>query len=195
MKHKESRGSKKGMNEGIFAKTVRETEVRMSELMTPEHANFLGNVFGGTILALLDKCAYVTASRFAGKVCVTASFDRVDFHSPIEVGELVHLIGTVAYVGKTSIQVWIQVYAENVQTGIVRHTNTCSATLVAIDETGKPTPVPRLRVETREDKVKYLEGKLRRELREKQRLELENLIRQIHDLTDEELDEKFAVES
>ncbi|HWP30697.1 MAG TPA: acyl-CoA thioesterase [Fimbriimonadales bacterium] len=179
------------MKEEKTAKTVRETEVRMSELMTPEHANFLGNVFGGTILALLDKCAYVTASRFAGKVCVTASFDRVDFHSPIEVGELVHMIGSVAYVGRTSIQVWIQVYAENVQTGIIRHTNTCSATLVAIDERGKPTPVPRLKVETREDKVRYLEGKLRRELREIQRLELENLIQQIHSLSDEELDEKI----
>lgn len=179
------------MKEERTAKTVRETEVRMSELMTPEHANFLGNVFGGTILALLDKCAYVTASRFAGKVCVTASFDRVDFHSPIEVGELVHLVGRVAYVGRTSVQVWIQVYAENVQTGIIRHTNTCSATLVAIDETGKPAPVPRLKVETREDKVRYLEGKLRRELREKQRLELENLIKEIQNLSDEEIDEKI----
>lgn len=179
------------MDETIGIKSVRDTEVRMSELMTPEHANFLGNVFGGTILALLDKCAYVTASRFAGKVCVTASFERVDFLSPIEVGELVHMIGSVAYVGRTSIQVWIQVYAENVQTGTMRHTNTCVATLVAIDENGNPTQVPRLKVETREDKVRFLEGKLRRELREKQRSEMDALIRQIQSLSDDELDQRL----
>jgi acyl-CoA hydrolase len=97
------------------SKTVSSTFIRISELMTPNDANFLGKVFGGAILSHLDHCAYVTASRFAGRVCVTASFDRVDFISPIDVGELVHMEGHVEFAGRTSVQTRIEVYAENIR--------------------------------------------------------------------------------
>ena len=163
-------------------------EVRMSELMTPEHANFLGQVFGGAILALLDKVAYVTASRYAQRVCVTASFERVDFHSPIDVGELVHFVGRVVYVGRTSIQVRIEVFAENLQTGTMRHTNSCTATLVAIDEHRRPTPVRPLRCETREDKQNFVLGKLRREMARKYEGELREKQEKVLALSDEELE-------
>ncbi len=93
----------------------------MSEVMTPTGANFLGKVFGGTILSLLDLVAYATSSRYAGAICVTASFDRVDFHEPIEVGELVICEGMVHYVGRTSIEVTIEAFAENVFTGVRRY--------------------------------------------------------------------------
>lgn len=162
--------------------------------MTPESANFLGNVFGGVILALLDKCAYVTASRFAGRVCVTASFERVDFHSPIEVGELVHLTGRVDYVGRTSLQVRIEVQAENIQERTLRHTNSCIVTMVAIDENGRPTPVPRLHPETREEKEHFLAGALRRKLAQGQRQEYEALLEELSSLTEEELDRRVASE-
>ena len=144
------------------SKTVASTLVKMSELMTPNDANFLGKVFGGAILSQLDHCAYVTSSRFAGRVCVTASFDRVDFHSPIEVGELVHMEGRVEFAGKTSVQTRIEVYAENISEGTVRHTNSCVVTMVAIDENGRPTPVPKLIAETREERIRMLEGRVRR---------------------------------
>lgn len=144
------------------AKTVASTLVRMSELMTPGDANFLGKVFGGAILSLLDHCAYVTASRFAGRVCVTASFDRVDFHSPIDVGELVHMEGRVEFAGRTSVQTRIEVFAESISDGTVRHTNSCVVTMVAIDDDGKPTPVPKLIAETREERIRMLEGRARR---------------------------------
>lgn len=145
-------------------KTAASTRVEMSEVMTPGHANFLGKVFGGSILSLLDLCAYTTSSRFAGNICVTASFDRVDFHEPINVGEFVIFIGRVSYAGRTSVEVTIEVYAENVVTGIRRHTNTARVTMVSIVD-GKPVPVPELVCETRSEKLDYLKGKLRKELK------------------------------
>jgi acyl-CoA hydrolase len=166
-------------------KTVASTLVRISELMTPNDANILGKVFGGAILSQLDHCAYVTASRFAGKMCVTASFDRVDFHSPIEVGELVHMEGRVEFAGRTSVQTRIEVYAENISEGTTRHTNSCVVTMVAIDEKGVPTQVPRLIAETREERIRLLEGRARR-TRSKE--EANGAVRQQLDLlSDEEL--------
>jgi len=162
--------------------------------MTPEHANFLGKVFGGSILALLDKCAYVTASRFAGTTCVTASFERVDFHTPIEVGELVHLTGTVDYVGRTSLQVRIEVQAENVQQRTLRHTNSSIVTMVAIDDKGKPTPVPRLHPVTREEKEYFLAGAHRRQITKDQRQEYDALLQRLAQMGDDELDRMVAEE-
>ena len=171
------------------SKTVASTLVKMSELMTPSDANFLGKVFGGSILSLLDHCAYVTASRFAGRVCVTASFDRVDFHSPIEVGELVHMEGRVEFAGRTSVQTRIEVYAENISAGTMRHTNSCVVTMVAIDETGKPTPVPELVAETREEKLRLLEGRARR-ARSKE--EATGAREQLDKLSDDEIERLIA---
>ena len=170
-------------------KTVSSTRVEMSEVMTPNDANFLGKVFGGRILALLDLVAYATSSKFSGSVCVTASFDRVDFLQPIEVGELVSCVGQVSYVGRTSVEVTIQVFAENVFKGTRRHTNTARVTMVSIDESGKPLEVPRLICETRDDKVRFLEGRLRRELRGKQREELERIAQTFRDADELSLDE------
>jgi acyl-CoA hydrolase len=173
-------------------KTASSAVVRMSELMTPGNANFLGKVFGGAILSLLDKVAYVTSSRFAGKVCVTASFDRVDFHSPIEVGELVHLVGSVDYVGKTSVQTRIEVYAENIREGTNRHTNSCIVTMVAIDDDGRPTPVPRLIAETREEKIRYLQGRMRKEWYKTNSSESAELLEKLEQMDQAELDAMCA---
>lgn len=170
------------------AKTVSSTRTEMSEVMQPNDANFVNKVFGGTILSLIDLCAYATSSRFAGGLCVTASFDRVDFHSPIDVGELVTMIGYVTYVGRTSLETTIEVYAEKLFTGEKRHTNTARVTMVALDENLKPRPVPRLVFETREEKVRFLEGRLRRELRARQREELERVAGAYRDASEEELD-------
>src|SRR5213595_1816337 len=109
-----------------------ETEVRVSQLMTPEWANFFGNVHGGRVLSLVDNLAYVCAARYAGTVCVTASVDRVDFYEPIHVGELLNLTARIAFVGRTSLEVEIEVFAEDIPTGGVRHTNTCHLTMVSL---------------------------------------------------------------
>ncbi len=176
-------------------KKVSATRVQMTELMTPNHANFLGKVFGGSILSLLDLAAYTTASRFAENVCVTASFDRVDFLQPIEVGELVTMIGSVSYVGRTSVEVTIEVYAEDIQKGSTRHTNTAHVTMVAIDAEGKPVTVPKLVCETRGEKLRFLEGRLRRELRGRQNGELETLLHRFARATHEELDTLLEAEN
>ena|SRR2546423_7787932 len=173
------------------ARTVSSSRVTTSEVMTPTGANFLGKVFGGTILSLLDLVAYATASRYAGAICVTASVDRVDFHEPIDVGELVICEGLVSYVGRTSVEVTIEVYAENVFSGVRRHTNTARVTMVAIKD-NKPVEVPRLICETREDKIRFLEGRLRRELRVVQKAEYERLAETFRSADEDELDTVMA---
>lgn len=167
-------------------KTVSASRVVMSKVMEPTDANFLGKVFGGSILSLLDLVAYATASRFAGNICVTASFDRVDFHEPIEVGELVICEGRISYTGRTSLEVTIEVYAENIYLQKRRHTNTARVTMVAIKD-GKPVEVPRLVCETREDRLSFLEGQLRRQLRTRQREELAGQVGALQELSDEDL--------
>ena len=156
--------------------------------MQPNDANFLGKVFGGRILEMIDLCAYAASSKHAGRICVTASFDRVDFHEPINVGELVTMIGYVSFVGRTSLEVTIEIYAQNLQTSDKRHTNTARVTMVAIDSNGKPVAVPGLVPETREEKVRLLEGKVRRELRIKQRGELEAKTADFTRATDAEIE-------
>ncbi|MEA2552573.1 MAG: hypothetical protein QOJ65_749 [Fimbriimonadaceae bacterium] len=168
-------------------KTVASTKVEMSEVMTPNDANFLGKVFGGTILAKVDLCAYVTASRFSGEICVTASIDRVDFHEPIEVGEVVTMSGIVSYVGRTSIEVTIEVYAENIFKRTRRHTNTARVTTVAIKD-GKPVEAPRLICESSEDKRRFLDGRLRREIRSQHREDYERIAKQLEGASEEEMD-------
>lgn len=163
----------------------------MSKVMEPTDANFLGKVFGGSILSLLDLTAYAVSARYAGNICVTASIDRVDFHEPIEVGELVVCEGFVSFVGRTSVEVTIEVFAENIYAGVRRHTNTARVTMVSLKD-GKPNPVPRLICESREDKLRFLEGKLRRELRVTQREEIERVKAELQALSDEELDARLA---
>lgn len=175
----------------LTPKRVSETRVEMALVMEPNDANFLGKVFGGTILAKIDLCAYATASRFAGTICVTASFDRVDFLEPIEVGELVTFVGHISYAGRTSVEVTIDVFAENIMKGIRRHTNTARVTMVALKE-NRPTPVPKLVFESREDKIRFLEGRLRRELRFKQREERQKTFDEYACATDDELDELLS---
>lgn len=169
-------------------KFVDETEVRVSQLMTPEWANFFGNVHGGHVLHLVDNIAYVCAARYSNKtVCVTAAVDRVDFHEPIHVGELLNLVATINYVGRTSMEVEIDVFAENIATGTERKTNSCHLTMVALEE-GRPVAVPRLVCRTREDKARYIQAKMRREMGLKYREERDRFLRQFDDMSDEALD-------
>ncbi len=172
-------------------KTVASTRIEMAQVVTPNDANFLGKAFGGAILSMIDLAAYATASKFAETICVTASIDRVDFHSPIEVGDIVTLIGTVTYVGRSSVEVTIDVFAQAISAGSQRHTNTARVTMVALKD-GQPTEVPRLVCESREDKIRFLEGKLRRELRAGQQAEFERIAQSFREATDETLDEMLA---
>jgi acyl-CoA hydrolase len=123
-----------------------------SALMMPQDENIRGHVFGGAILAMLDKTAAVAAMRHCRTPCVTVSVDRVDFREPIMVGELVIMKASVNWVGRTSMEIGVRVEAENLLTGVRRHTNSCYTTFVAIDDSGKPAAVPGLICETEEDR-------------------------------------------
>ena len=111
-----------------------QNELTMSVLMTPDLANFTGNVHGGDLLKMLDQVAYACASRYSGGYVVTLSVDQVIFREPIHVGELVTFLASVNYVGKTSMEVGIRVQAENIQNRTIRHTNSCYFTMVAVDQ-------------------------------------------------------------
>lgn len=139
-------------------------ELTMSVLMTPDMANFSGNVHGGVLLKLLDQVAYACASRYAGCYVVTLSVDQVLFKQPIHVGELVTFLASVNHVGRTSMEVGIKVVAENIQTRSQRHTNSCYFTMVAYQD-GKPVTVPVLVLETEEQRQRFRAAEMRKQLR------------------------------
>lgn len=151
------------------ARTVRETQHETSQLMMPQHSNNLDHVFGGVILAMMDTASAVSAIRHARSNCVTVSVDRVDFRQPIYLGELVIMKCSVNLVGRTSMEVGVRVEAENMQTGVRRHTNSCYLTFVAIDSNGKPIEVPGLIPETDDEKRRYEAAKARRQRRLEER--------------------------
>ncbi|UNU74205.1 acyl-CoA thioesterase [Moraxella nasovis] len=140
-------------------------QLQMSVLMTPEYANFTGNVHGGDILKLLDQVAYACASRYSGKYVVTLSVDKVVFCQPIHVGELVTFSASVNYTGRISMEVGVRVESQNIQTGKIRHTNSCYFTMVAVDEKGCSTPVPALKLITDEQKKRHQDALKRKEIR------------------------------
>lgn len=152
-----------------FSKTI------LTELMIPSYSNFGGKIHGGILLSLMDKVAYVCASKHAGNYCVTASIDTVNFLEPIEVGELVSLMASVNYVGRTSVVVGIRVVSENVKTNTVKHTNTSYFTMVAKDENNQPTEVPGLVLANSDDIRRFIRAKSRKEIKQNYRKELEEI--------------------
>lgn len=143
-------------------KAPRLSHTTIAEVMMPHMANVLGNVHGGVLLGMLDRVAAVSAIRHARRTCVTVSVDRVHFREPIHLGELVTMYASVNYVHRTSIEVGVRVEAENLVTGVVRHTNSCYFTFVAIDENGRPTAVPALVPETPQEVARFKGGERRR---------------------------------
>jgi acyl-CoA hydrolase len=134
----------------------------IAEVMMPHMANHLGNVHGGVILGMLDRVGAVSAIRHAQRICVTASVDRVDFREPIHLGELVTMYASVNYAHRTSVEVGVRVEAENLLTGVRRHTNTCYLTFVALDDAGRPVPLPPVAPETEDERRRYREAEARR---------------------------------
>ena len=159
------------------ARTVGETQHDASQLMMPQHANVLGHVFGGVVLSMMDTTAAVSAIRHARLTCVTVSVDRVDFREPIYVGDLLIMKSSVNFVGRTSMEIGVRVEAENLLTGIRRHTNSCYLTFVAVDRDGRPVPVPPLKPETPEEIRRHEAARARRESRLRERVSEEARLR------------------
>lgn len=135
----------------------------------PQHANNLGNVFGGVVLSMMDKCAAIAAFRHSRASVVTASIDRVDFREPIHLGDLVVMKASVNFVGRSSMEVGVRVEAEELLTGRRRHTNSCYLTFVAVDAKGRPIEVPSLVPETPDEKRRYAAAQERRRRRLEER--------------------------
>lgn len=156
--------------------TEQEKSLYMTILMTPDMANFSGNVHGGAILKLLDQVAFACAARYAKNYVVTISLDQVTFKAPIKVGQLVSFRAHVNYVGKSSMEVGVKVIAEDLHTKEKRHTNSGYFTMVAVDDDGRPTPVPPLELENEFEKKLYEAAVMRKQMREE-------AVRKNHEIT------------
>ena len=149
-------------------KRPEDSSVTIAQVMQPQDANPSGNVHGGNIMKLIDNAAYVAASRHAMRNTVTASIDRMNFYSPVFVGDMLTLKASLNMASRTSMEIGVRVEAENFISGHVRHTASAYLTFVALDDEGKPAPIPSLILETEEDKRRNKEAMQRR----KSRLEL-----------------------
>ena len=157
------------MTESLPPKTVRASRVTLSQLMHPEHANLLGNVHGGWIMKLADEAGALSCMRHAQKKVVTVAIDSMTFRQPIRLGDLVILNSEVTYTGRTSMEATVEVLAENPLTGERTHTNTAYLVYVALDNRGRPSPVPPVKAETEEDERKMEQAQQRQERRLKQK--------------------------
>lgn len=156
-------------------KPVSFSQTTITELMIPSYSNFGGKIHGGILLSLMDKVAYVCAAKHAGNYCVTASIDTVDFLQPVEVGDLVSLMASVNYVGKTSLVIGIRVESENIKTNKAYHTNTSYFTMVAKDEQNTPVLVPGLILENKEQVRRFVEAKRRKQLKQNYKQEAQHI--------------------
>lgn len=154
-------------------KHIEDTRISITQLMMPANANFSGKIHGGYILNLMDQIAFACASKHSGTYCVTASVDTVDFRKPIDVGELVTMKASINYVGRTSMVVGIRVEAQNIQTGKVKHCNSSYFTMVAKDDSGKPTPVPGIIVDDDIEVRRFLKALKRIEMKRKRQEEFD----------------------
>jgi uncharacterized protein (TIGR00369 family) len=153
------------MSDKITPKPISASRITLSQLMHPEHANLLGNVHGGWIMKLVDEAGALACMRHAQKKVVTVAIDSMTFREPIRIGDLVILNAEVAYTGRTSMEAEVHVIAENPVSGEQTHTNTAYLVYVALDDKGKPSPVPPLLAETEDDKRKMTDALERQERR------------------------------
>ena len=150
-------------------KSAIESKVEVIARMFPSDANPAGNVFGGEILKQIDIVAGIVAQRHCSTNAVTASIDRVDFLKPVFVGDLLILNARLNCVKKSSMEIEVKVESENLRDGTRTLTGTAFVTSVALDDNGKPTSVPKLLLQTEEDKRKFTEGLTRMEERARER--------------------------
>jgi acyl-CoA hydrolase len=147
------------------ARRCKDSLVEMTEMVLPNDANRLGNLLGGRLMHMIDIAAAIAASRHTNRVCVTASVDELHFHHPIRIGEVVTLKASVNRAFHTSLEVGVRVSKEDLLTGKRTHTNSAYLTFVAIDEEGRPVPVPAIKPHTNEEKRRYRDAARRRRQR------------------------------
>ncbi len=151
--------------EGMEPKRAGDSCVVMTQIMSAQDANLAGNVHGGVIMYHIDNAAGSAAMRHARSLVVTASIDRLDFHNPVHVGDLLTVRACVNYVGRTSMEVGVRVEAENILEGRRRHTASAYLTFVALGPDGRPLVLPPLILETDDERRRNVEARARRETR------------------------------
>jgi acyl-CoA hydrolase len=137
----------------------------MNEIVLPNDTNNLGNLMGGRLLHLMDICAAISSQRHTNRVCVTAAVDHVEFHAPIRQGEIVRLRSQVNRAFRTSMEIEINVWAEDALRQTVRKCNRAFYTFVSVDENNQPVPAPEILPETDEERERYDAAGKRRDLR------------------------------
>ena len=150
-------------------RSVEDSRASVVRLTVPTDANFMGNVFGGVILAEIDRVAYISATRHSGLNCVTASFDSVDFLAPVRLGQVVTFDSRITYVGHASMEVWVQVHAEDLSGPPRRFVGSAFVTMVAVGPDGRPTAVRPLAIATEEERRLFSEGEARMSVRRRTR--------------------------
>lgn len=157
------------MSQTLAPKPMHASRVTISQLMQPEHANNHGNVHGGWIMKLVDEAGALACMRHANRRVVTVAIDQMQFHQPIRIGDLVILTAEVTYAGRTSMEAEVKVVAENPLTGEQVHTNNAYLVYVALDDQGRPTPVPPILAETPEEIARMEAARARQKARLQQR--------------------------
>lgn len=155
-------------------KPVSASHVQMTEIVLPSHTNQIGTIFGGQIMAWIDVAAAISATRHARAICVTASIDALHFVAPARLGNAICLFASVNYTHRTSMEVGVHVESEDGLSGTRAHIATAYLTFVALDAAGKPREVPPVIPETKEEKRRFEEAKLRRGARLALKTRLQN---------------------
>ncbi|PIU44756.1 MAG: acyl-CoA thioesterase [Ignavibacteriales bacterium CG07_land_8_20_14_0_80_59_12] len=137
----------------------------MTELVLPNDTNRLGNLLGGRLMHWMDIAAAMASARHANRICVTAAVDELDFLNPVPLGEVVILKASVNRVFRTSMEVGVKVFSEDLRAGTIRHTNSAYLTFVALDDEGHAVEVPQVIPETDEEVRRYNDALQRREIR------------------------------
>lgn len=146
-------------------KPVRESYSEYSELALPNDSNSLGNLLGGKVMHLVDLAGAMAAMRHSRNVVVTAAVDQMSFLHPVRIGQWVKLCSAVNRVFRSSMEVGVKVFVEDLIRGETQHTSSAYLTFVAIDDAGRPISVPQVIPETEDEKRRFLEAGLRREYR------------------------------
>jgi acyl-CoA hydrolase len=165
MKRSEGNAKSKAKREELAERPVSASRTEMTELVLPQDSNLLGNILGGRVMHLIDIAGAIAAHRHCHRQVVTASVDHLDFLNPVRVGDLIILEAHVNRAFRTSVEVGVEVYSEDSAADVRKHTTTAFLTFVALDEAGKPVPVPPLLVQTDEEKRRFAEAGERRAAR------------------------------
>jgi acyl-CoA hydrolase len=145
----------------------------MTEIVLPQHTNNLGGIFGGVVMSWIDIAAAIASARHSGRTCVTASVDELHFLQPIKLGDVVNIQATVTCVHTTSCEVMVRVMSEHIESKDKRHTTTAYLTFVALDSAGRPTPMPKLKTKTQDEKRLEKRAKIRHQARRELKARLE----------------------